>query len=95
MYKANLSHKLLKGYLEDLLSRELIIEVAADKGRKYIQLTERGLDFLHQFEKLRELGYDLPEEFASFPSIILDDVSSFWAVRGGNDLLAPYTLSFC
>ncbi len=42
------------------------------------------------FEKLRELGYDLPEEFASFPSIILDDVSSFWTVRGGNDLLAPY-----
>lgn len=54
MYKANLSHKLLKGYLDDLLSRELIEEVAADKGRKYIQLTERGLDFLHQFEKLRE-----------------------------------------
>jgi len=46
-------------------------------------------------EKLRELGYDLPEEFACLPPIILDDVSTFWAVKGGNDLLALYTLSFC
>ena len=54
MYKANLSHKLLKGYLDDLLSKELIVEVDAEKGRKYIQLTEKGLDFLQQFEKLKE-----------------------------------------
>jgi len=33
---------------------------------------------------------DWGQEFACFPPIILDDVSSFWAVRGGNDLLAPY-----
>ena len=43
-------------------------------------------------EKLRELGYDFPEEFACLPPVILDDVSTFWAVKGGNDLLAPYTV---
>ena len=42
------------------------------------------------FERLRELGYDLLEEFVCFSSVILGDVSSFWAVRGGNDLLTPY-----
>jgi len=44
-------------------------------------------------ERLRELGYNLPEEFACFPPIILDDVSSFWALRSGNDLLALYLTS--
>jgi len=42
--------------------------------------------------KLRYLGYNLPEEFACFPPIILDNVSTFLAVRGGNDLLAPYII---
>jgi len=44
-------------------------------------------------EKLRELGYDFPEEFACLPPIILDDASTFWAVKGGNDLLTPYNNS--
>jgi len=47
-------------------------------------------------EKLKDLGYNLPEEFALLPPIILDDVSTFWAVRGGNNLLTPYILySLC
>lgn len=41
-------------------------------------------------KKLRELRYDLPEEFTCFPSVSLDDASTFWAIRGGNDLLDPY-----
>jgi len=44
------------------------------------------------FEKLKDLGYNLPEEFALLPPIILDDVSTFWTVRGGNNLLTPYTV---
>jgi len=43
-------------------------------------------------EDLKNLGYNLPEEFALLPPIILDDVSTFWAVRGSNNLLTPYTL---
>ncbi|MCL6579763.1 MAG: helix-turn-helix domain-containing protein [Candidatus Bathyarchaeota archaeon] len=42
------------------------------------------------FEKLRELGYGLPEEFALFPPIILDTISTDWLLETGNDLLAHY-----
>jgi len=48
------------------------------------------MDGRSPFEKLKDLGYNLPEEFALLPPIILDDVSTFWAVRGGNNLLTPY-----
>jgi len=50
------------------------------------------MDGRSPFEKLKDLGYNLPEEFALLPPIILDDVSTFWAVRGGNNLLTPYTI---
>jgi len=51
---------------------------------------ERGKPVL---EGLRGLGYDLLKEFACFSCIILDDTFTFWAVRSGNDLLAPpYTV---
>ncbi len=33
------------------------------------------------------------EEFACFSLMILDDVSSFWAVRGGKDVLTIYLCS--
>jgi hypothetical protein len=42
------------------------------------------------FEKLRGLGYDLPEKFALFPPVILDRISSNWLLEAGNDLLACY-----
>jgi hypothetical protein len=35
-------------------------------------------------EKLRELGYDLPDEFALFPPVLLDTIITDWAVKGGN-----------
>jgi transposase len=50
-----------------------------------------GMEGKSPFEKLRELGYELPEEFALFPPIILDRVGVDWALEGGNDLLAHYT----
>ena len=53
----------------------------------------KGMNGKPPLQRLRELGYDLPEEFACFPPIILDDISSLWAVRGGNDLLAPYKIT--
>jgi len=42
------------------------------------------------FEKLKEFYPNLPEQFALLPPIMLDDVSTFWQIRGGNDLLTPY-----
>ncbi|HEC63111.1 MAG TPA: hypothetical protein ENI38_01805 [Candidatus Acetothermia bacterium] len=44
-------------------------------------------------EKLRELGWDLPDKFACFPVILLDEVAVIWASKGGHDVLAYYNLA--
>jgi len=44
------------------------------------------------FEKLRCLGYDLPQDFALFPPVILDIISTDWLLQTGNNLLAHYIL---
>ena len=44
------------------------------------------------FEKLKDLGYDLPEESAVFPPVILDAISTDWLLETGNDVLAHYKL---
>jgi predicted transcriptional regulator len=54
MYRANLSHKLLRSYLDDLISRNLVEEVQKDETHKNIILTERGRDFIIQFRKIKE-----------------------------------------
>jgi predicted transcriptional regulator len=53
MYKANLSHKLLNTYLEDLVSNELVKEVN-ESDNKYLILTTKGVEFLNQFRKMKE-----------------------------------------
>ena len=35
-------------------------------------------------------GWDLPDEFACFPVILLDEVAVIWASKGGHDVLAYY-----
>jgi len=52
------------------------------------------MDGRSPFEKLKDLGYNLPKEFALLPPTILDDVSTFWAVRGGNNLLTHLPSQF-
>ncbi len=59
MYKSNLSHKLLNGYLEELLQKELIIleeEQVKKKKRpmKVVKITDKGLAFLAEFRRMRE-----------------------------------------
>jgi len=48
------------------------------------------------YQKLKEEGYDVPEEFCAFPPVILDRISTGcvlnFSLKGGNDLLAPYIL---
>ena len=46
------------------------------------------------FGKLKELGYDLPEEFALFPPVILDTISTDCLLQTGNNLLAHYKLGW-
>lgn len=50
----------------------------------------KGMEGKPPFEKLKEFYCNLPDKFALLPPIILDDISTFWQVRGGNDLLTPY-----
>ena len=50
-----------------------------------------GMEEKPPFARLRQSGYDLPEQFALFPPLLLDNVSVHWAAQGGNDLLAHYT----
>jgi len=40
--------------------------------------------------RLKELSYDLPKEFALFPPVISDTISTDWLLETGNDLLAHY-----
>ncbi len=53
MYKANLSHKLLKEYLDDLMEKGLV-EEGDHEGNRMIKITDKGIDFLKQFDKLKE-----------------------------------------
>ncbi|MBS3107722.1 hypothetical protein J4468_02295 [Candidatus Woesearchaeota archaeon] len=53
MYKANLSHKLLNTYLDELVSKEMVSEI--QKGpSKYLIITEKGVVFLSEFRKMKE-----------------------------------------
>jgi len=52
----------------------------------------KGMEGKTPFEKLKELGYDLPQGFAVFPPIMLDAISTDWLLETGNDLLAHYKL---
>lgn len=59
MYKSNLSHKLLNTYLEELIQKELVkVEEEAQKKRKAtlktVVITEKGLNFLAEFRRMRE-----------------------------------------
>lgn len=67
MYKANLSHKQMKSYLNELEKSGLISnynsdETVSKKGRKKknekdkseIQITKQGREFLHKYTQMKE-----------------------------------------
>lgn len=49
LYKANLSHKVLTEYMEEVLSQNLAQEKEVD-GKKTYSLTEKGFKFLQDFQ---------------------------------------------
>lgn len=53
----------------------------------------KGMDGKTPYEKLRELGYAVPEEFALYPVVLLDSVSASWQLETGNNLLAHYSMA--
>jgi predicted transcriptional regulator len=53
MYKVNLSHKLMKSYLEELISKEMI-ERASEGNNIYLILKPQGTKFIEKLHKLKE-----------------------------------------
>ena len=53
----------------------------------------KGMEGQTPFEKLKESGYDLPQEFAVLPPVTLDTISTNWLLETGNNLLAHYSES--
>ncbi len=51
MYRANLAHRQLKSYLEELLEKEMVTKIKK-KEYEYLVITDKGLKFL---EKVREM----------------------------------------
>lgn len=52
MYKANLSHKLMDGYFNELIEKGIIEKIDA-KGKTRISLTEKGSEFLRELRKMK------------------------------------------
>jgi len=53
MYKANLSHKQMKLYLNELIKNKLIEQNTEDKKTK-IRITKKGRDFSNQYAQMKE-----------------------------------------
>jgi predicted transcriptional regulator len=48
LYKSNLSHMMMKDYLEELLKKEFLLEIKTKTGRVYA-ITEKGNKFLEEY----------------------------------------------
>lgn len=55
MYKSNLSHKLMTGYLNELMKKDLVEEITEKKNR-YLILTEKGLEFTFRYRKMKKFA---------------------------------------
>ena len=53
MYKANLSHKQMKLYLDDLIKKGLV-EKNSESGKVVIKITKKGRDFSMQYLQMKE-----------------------------------------
>jgi len=54
MYKANLSHKMLTEYLDELIEKKLIEEKQDKKNKKTFSLTKKGFKFLEDYSMIRK-----------------------------------------
>jgi len=53
MYRANMSHKSLNKYLKELEGKGLIAS-SEEKGHTYYSVTEKGIDFMKEFQKMQK-----------------------------------------
>ena len=49
LYKANLSYQMMEEYLNELISKNFIIENKTKKGKTY-SLAQRGFDYLNKYK---------------------------------------------
>jgi predicted transcriptional regulator len=55
LYKSNLSHEGMKRYIDELKTKLMIIEEEdLKKKSRHFMITERGLNFLQDYKKIRE-----------------------------------------
>ena len=55
LYKSNLSHSKMKEYLKELMGKGMVSEIE-EKGKKMFIITEKGVDFLLEFERIKEFS---------------------------------------
>jgi len=53
MYKSNLSHTQMKGYLEELMEKDFVQKVERN-DYEYIIITDKGFEFLQKFKEMNE-----------------------------------------
>lgn len=53
MYKANLAHKQMKSYLEELISKKYVNKIK-ENNYNYIIITDSGLKFLEKIKQMKE-----------------------------------------
>ena len=53
MYKANLSHKQMQIYLDELMKNGLV-EKEDNEGKQVIDITKKGKDFYNKYRQMRE-----------------------------------------
>jgi predicted transcriptional regulator len=53
MYQSNLSHKQLKLYLEEMITKEFVGKVATS-GYDYVVITDKGRMFLQKLQEIKE-----------------------------------------
>jgi predicted transcriptional regulator len=52
MYKANLSHKMLTEYLDELIEKKMVNELIDEDKKKY-EITNKGLNYLKDYNMIR------------------------------------------
>ncbi|MBI4016326.1 MAG: hypothetical protein HY363_01380 [Candidatus Aenigmarchaeota archaeon] len=55
LYKSNLSHERMKGYIEELKQKQLLMEMT-EKDKIFFAITEQGRRFLMQYKQLTEFA---------------------------------------
>lgn len=53
LYKSNLSHQMLTDYLFELMKKSFVMECIDKKGKKTYSLTDKGHNYLNDYNNIR------------------------------------------